>query len=174
MKILLFISVLTFCQLVSCEVRDPMPSLVGRWIEDEPLRTGLNDFLWARGVSWFKRQYATALTTWQYEQTIIWRNGGYQISGIKGPLKDVFDYNLTPDNRTVTMIDLGSSLGGMRETTAEIVGGSLVSYCKDPTTNEVDMIATRTIAPNNPNVMYFKSKDIPYNYEMVATMKRRT
>ena len=25
------------------------PPLVGRWIEDESLRTGLYDFLWARG-----------------------------------------------------------------------------------------------------------------------------
>ena len=25
------------------------PPLVGRWIEDETLRTGLYDFLWARG-----------------------------------------------------------------------------------------------------------------------------
>merc|ERR1712223_812028 len=88
MKILVFISALTFCQLVSCN--GPIPSLVGRWIEDEPLRTGLNNFLWARGVNWFKRQYATALTTWQYEQTIIWKNGGYQVSGVKGPLKEVF------------------------------------------------------------------------------------
>ena len=47
MRISLFVSVLTFCQLVSCN--GPIPSLVGRWVEDEPLRTGLNDFLWARG-----------------------------------------------------------------------------------------------------------------------------
>ena len=26
-----------------------LPNLVGRWVEDESLRTGLNDFLWARG-----------------------------------------------------------------------------------------------------------------------------
>ena len=25
------------------------PPLVGRWVEDETLRTGLYDFLWARG-----------------------------------------------------------------------------------------------------------------------------
>ena len=60
----------------------PLPKLVGRWVEDETLRTGLNDFLWARGVNWFKRQYATTLTTWQYEQTIIYRQNGYQVSGI--------------------------------------------------------------------------------------------
>ena len=28
------------------------PPLVGRWIEDETLRTGLYDFLWARGKSY--------------------------------------------------------------------------------------------------------------------------
>ena len=29
------------------------PPLVGRWIEDESLRTGLYDFLWARGKSYY-------------------------------------------------------------------------------------------------------------------------
>merc|ERR1712141_957431 len=171
MRISLFVSVLTFCQLVSCH--GPLPALVGRWVEDESLRTGLNDFLWARGVNWFKRQYATALTTWQYEQTIIWRNGGYQVSGVKGPQKEVFGYKLTPDNRTIEIIDLGSSLGGKRETTCEVVGSSLVSYCLDPKKNKIDLIATRTIDPNNPNVMYYKTKDIPYDHEMVATMRRQ-
>jgi hypothetical protein len=114
------------------------------------------------------------LTTWQYEQTIVWQNGGYHISGIKGPLRETFSYTLTPDGQTVETIDLGSSLGGLRECTVDIVSGSLVSNCKDPSTNQIDMIATRTIAPDNPNVMYFKSKDVPYNYEMVATMRRRT
>jgi len=171
MKILVFIFALTFCQLVSCN--GPIPSLEGTWIEDEPLRTGLNNFLWARGVSWFKRQYATSLTTWQYEQNIEWKNGAYHISGFKGPLREEFSYALTPDDQTVEMIDLGSSLGGMRETTAKIEGNSLISSCKIPSTNEVDMIATRTIDANNPNVMYFKSKDVPYGYEMVATMRRQ-
>merc|ERR1712086_788467 len=101
MKLLLFVSVLTFGQLVSSQA--PIQDLVGRWVEDESLRTGLNDFLRARGVNWFKRQYATALTTWKYEQTIIWRNGGYQVSGVKGPQKEVFSYKLTPDNRTIAI-----------------------------------------------------------------------
>merc|ERR1712154_140151 len=157
MKLLLLASILTFGQLVSSNA--PIQPLVGRWVEDERLRTGLNDFLWARGVNWFKRQYAVSLTTWQYEQTIIWRGNGYQVSGIKGPLKEVFNYKLTPDNRTVTQIDLGSALGGLRDTTAEFTGNALVSYCKDPATGKVDMIATRSIPPNNPDVMLFKTYD---------------
>ena len=63
-------------------------------------------------------------------------------------MKEVFNYKLTPDNRTVTRIDLGDALGGERDTTAEVVGNDLVSYCKDPATGEVDMIATRSIAPS--------------------------
>ena len=27
---------------------------------------------------------------------------------------------------------------------------------------------------DNPGVMYYKTKDVPYDYEMVATMKRQT
>ena len=34
-------------QLVSSQA--PIQDLVGRWVEDESVRTGLNDFLWARG-----------------------------------------------------------------------------------------------------------------------------
>ena len=44
--------------------------------------TQFKRFLFALGVNWFKRQYATALTTWKYEQTIIFRDGGYQVNGI--------------------------------------------------------------------------------------------
>jgi len=82
MKVLLFASILTVVSQTVTSNNGPFPTLVGRWKEDESLRTGLNDFLWARGVNWFKRQYAVSLTTWQYEQTIIWRGNGYQVSGI--------------------------------------------------------------------------------------------
>ena len=91
----------------------------------------------------------------------------------EGPLREVFNYKLTPDNTTVEMINLGKDMGGMRETTAEIIGESLVSYLRNPESGEIDMIATRTLDPSNPNVMYFKTKDVPYDYEMVATMKRQ-
>ena len=47
MKLLLFASVLTFGQFVSSQA--PIQGLVGRWVEDESVRTGLDDFLWARG-----------------------------------------------------------------------------------------------------------------------------
>ena len=49
MKLLLFVSVLTFGQLVSSQF--PIQGLVGQWVEDDSVRTGLNDFLWARGNS---------------------------------------------------------------------------------------------------------------------------
>ena len=67
----------------------------------------------------------------------------------EGPLKEVFNYKITPDNSTIEMIDLGEALGGMREATAEIVGNSLVSYLKVPgPSGEIDMIATRSMAPS--------------------------
>ena len=53
MKVLLFASVLTIVsQIVTSN--GPLPTLVGRWKEDESVRTGLNDFLWARGNYHFK------------------------------------------------------------------------------------------------------------------------
>ena len=91
----------------------------------------------------------------------------------EGPKQEVFSYKLTPDNRTIENIDIGI-IGGPRLTTAELVDdNSLVSYLKNPETGVVDMIATRTILPNNPNIMYFKTKDVPHGYEMVATMIRQ-
>lgn len=148
------------------------PPFVGRWIEDETLRTGLYDYLWARGVNFFERNYSAKLTTWQYEQTIIKQGKDYKVSGIKGPLREVFSYKLFTDNSTVSNIDLGK-LGGERLTTAVIDGNSLVSYLRDPVTQEIDMIANRTILPSNPDIMFFATKDIPYGHEMVATMKRQ-
>ena len=47
MKLLLFVSVLTFGELVSSQA--PIQGLVGQWVEDDSVRTGLNDFLKARG-----------------------------------------------------------------------------------------------------------------------------
>ena len=67
----------------------------------------------------------------------------------EGPLKEVFNYKITPDNSTIEMIDLGEALGGMREATAEIVGNSLVSYLKVPgPSGAIDMIATRSMDPS--------------------------
>ena len=49
MKLLIFVSVLMFGQFVSSQA--PIQGLVGRWVEDDSVRTGLNDFLRARGMS---------------------------------------------------------------------------------------------------------------------------
>jgi hypothetical protein len=38
---------MTFGQFVSSQA--PIPGLVGQWVEDDSVRTGLNDFLRARG-----------------------------------------------------------------------------------------------------------------------------
>ena len=86
--------VLFLAQLVYSE-----PPLVGRWVENDKVRTGLYDFLWARGeffydfvslcnqklcldVSYFKRMYAAKWSTWKYEQTIVKEGEAYRISGI--------------------------------------------------------------------------------------------
>ena len=76
----------------------------------------------------------------------------------EGPLKEVFNYKITPDNSTIEMIDLGEALGGMREATAEIVGNSLVSYLKVPgPSGEIDMIATRSLSSK-----YFTKRLAPF------------
>ena len=71
----------------------------------------------------------------------------YLLHFLEGPLREVFSYKLFTDNSTVSNIDLGK-LGGERLTTAVIDGNSLVSYLRDPVTQEIDMIANRTILPS--------------------------
>ena len=66
---------------------------------------------------------------------------------LEGPLREVFSYKLFTDNSTVSNIDLGK-MGGERMTTAVIDGNSLISYLRDPVTQEIDMIANRTILPS--------------------------
>ena len=111
----------------------------------------------------------------------------------EGPKQERFSYVLHTDNSTVSNIDLGK-LGGNRETVAAFRGNSLVSYLRKPGTNNVDVVATRTITPSkyilllvcinapflllkyflgNPDVMFFKIKDIETGYEMVSTMLRQ-
>ena len=46
-KALTILAIFALSQIVTCN--NGLPQLVGRWVEDESLRTGLNDFLWARG-----------------------------------------------------------------------------------------------------------------------------
>ena len=77
------VTILAILAVVCVQSQDggPLPGLVGRWVEDDSKRTGLNDFLWARGVNWFKRQYAVTLTSWKYEQIIVYKNGGYDVNG---------------------------------------------------------------------------------------------
>lgn len=153
------------------QAQDGPPPIVGRWKEDSSLRTGLNDFLWARDVGWFKRQ-AAKLISWQSEQTIFLRGNRYSINGVKGPRSEVFAFDLVTDNRTTTNVDLGA-LGGPRLATAEIKGNTVITYLHKPEDNVIDMIATRTIL-ENPDVMIYKTKDLPYGYEMVSVMNRQT
>ena len=46
----------------------------------------------------------------------------------EGPDSEEYSHERVPDNTTLTDIDLGSKIGGMRKATAEIVGDSLISY----------------------------------------------
>lgn len=109
-RLLLILLFVALHEVAKCDL-----PIEGRWVEDETRRTGLNDFLWARGtstkteispfyltkcivlgVNWFKRQYATKWTTWKYEQTIVKvgdQYPAYRITGFSKLKKGNFNVN---------------------------------------------------------------------------------
>ena len=90
----------------------------------------------------------------------------------EGPYQEDYSFELIPDNTTRTDIDLGA-LGGPRKATAEFVGNILMTYLHKPDTDEIDVVAVREIKPENPNVMIYTLKDLPYGYDMVQHMDKQ-
>ena len=90
----------------------------------------------------------------------------------EGPYQEDYSFELIPDNTTRTDIDLGA-LGGPRKATAEFVGNVLMTYLHKPDTDEIDVVAVREIKPENPNVMIYTLKDLPYGYDMVQHMDKQ-
>jgi len=103
----------------------------------------------------------------------IVKNGNkFIVNGKKGPYQEDYSFELIPDNTTRTDIDLGA-LGGPRKATAEFVGNVLMTYLHKPDTDEIDVVAVREIKPENPNVMIYTLKDLPYGYDMVQHMDKQ-
>lgn len=53
---------------------------VGSWKEDQNQRQGLNDYLWARGLNWFKRVYVTG-ASFELTAVITKEQGTYTVTG---------------------------------------------------------------------------------------------
>ena len=78
---------------------------------------------------------------------------------------------MVPDGVTETEADLGQ-LGGPRKATARFEDNSLITDLENPETNQVDVIAIRTINPAEPNVMIYTLKDVESESELVQYMNR--
>ena len=48
-----------------------------------------------------------------------------------------------------------------------------MTYLHKPDTDEIDVIAVREIKPENPTVMIYTLKDLPYGYDMVQHMDKQ-
>ena len=48
-----------------------------------------------------------------------------------------------------------------------------MTYLHKPDTDEIDVVAVREIKPENPNVMIYTLKDLPYGYDMVQHMDKQ-
>ena len=90
----------------------------------------------------------------------------------EGPKNENYQFNLVPDKKTRTDADLGA-LGGPRKAVAEFVGNSLVTYLHKLDDDSIDVIATRTINPENPNVMIYSLKDVASDTSLIQTMNRQ-
>lgn len=85
-----------------------------------------------------------------------------------------YEFTLTPDNTTRSNVDLGT-LGGPRLATAEFIndGHTLMTHLHKPNTDEIDVLAIRTIDPFAPNVMHYKLKDIASGTELIQWMDKQ-
>ncbi len=91
----------------------------------------------------------------------------------EGPRYEDYQFNLIPDGQSRTDIDLGV-LGGPRKATAELKGNSLMTYLhKMDASDEVDVIAIRTIDPATPNVMTYTLKDVPSGTNLIQVLRRQ-
>ena len=52
-------------------------------------------------------------------------------------------------------------------------GNTLMTRLHKPDTDEVDVLAIRTIDPNFPNVMIYKLKDVETGHELIQHMDRQ-
>merc|ERR1712018_664395 len=91
---------------------------VGSWKEDQDQRQGRSDYLYYRGLNWFKRVYVTN-ANFELTMNVAKEGSTYTISGKKGPKYEDYQFQLVPDNITRTHADLGA-LGGPRMATAEL------------------------------------------------------
>ncbi|XP_040577418.1 uncharacterized protein [Lepeophtheirus salmonis] len=133
-------------------------NLEGSWKEDQYKREHLNDFLYAIGMSWFKRVYVTS-TSWENTQNIEVDGDKYHITGVKGPHAESFDISFVADNITVTDIPMGS-LGGVMDGTAELKNGVLYTYLANKETGIVEMKISRKMIDDIDEKPAFEFKNV--------------
>jgi len=147
-------------------------SLPGRWKEDQYKRKNLNNYLYEMGLNWFKRVYVTS-TNWENKQDISFEDGNhFAVSGTKGPYATKYNFDLYPDVRTVTFLDLGE-LGGKTDASGKFEGNTLTTFLRKKGKRELFMTAKRTINPENPNEMIFETKHIKSGVAMTSYMYRQ-
>ena len=90
----------------------------------------------------------------------------------EGPKYEDYQFNLVPDSQTRTDIDLGA-LGGPRKAVAKFQGNDLVTELHKLEDDVVDVIATRSIDPANPNVMTYTLTDVESGYKLIQKLNRQ-
>jgi hypothetical protein len=158
-----FVVLLAFISMLFIESQSV--DLRGRWLENDKLRVGLNEFLTVMGVNLIRRNIAIN-TNWQNKQTIYQQDLILKTVESRGPLATKFRTRFVADNSTETSCDLGE-LGGVRTMISEFKGNSLIAYVKT-SSGIVDIVATRTIDPKNRNQMVFAIKHLPSGIEYIS------
>ena len=163
---------------------------VGSWKEDQYQRQNLNDYLYARGLNWFKRVYVTN-ANFELTMNIAKEGNTYTVTGksknhwimfriffsnlvfiVEGPKYEDYQFNVVVDNVTRTDIDLGQ-LGGPRKATAEMKGNQLITYLHKIDDGSIDVIAVRTVNAATPNVMKYELKDLTSGTDLIQTLNKQ-
>jgi len=145
---------------------------VGSWKENLHKRKGLNDFLRERGIGWFKRTIVTGSSGWWLTMDIKKSGDNFDVNGKSGYYLTPYSFTLIPDGSTTSTIDLGP-LGGNRRATASFQGDGNTLQTKLFDGRKLDVLAIRTINPNNKDVMIYTLVDVKSGKKLVQHMDRQ-
>ena len=146
--------------------------IIGHWKEDQSTRTNLDEFLKQVGVSWLQRKIATTVS-WENELIFQSDGDGLELQMINGLLQTKIDMkiNLELPSKPI-QVDIGEDLGGIVETTSEIVQNCLITTLKLAEDSNDYLIVSRKISADSPDEMVMTTKHVPSKTETSSIYRR--
>jgi hypothetical protein len=143
----------------------------GHWIEDQYQRKNLNNYLYEMGMSWFKRVYATS-SSWEDELRIHIDDGWLNVNGLRGPFAEPYQFSAIMDNQTLAEMDIGA-FGDKTLSTVGVVDGSIVSYVRKPSSQNLFFTVTDRMDPYDTNVLHVEYKHLDTDVVWKSVFNRK-